>query len=98
MGSKTREYIVMLPFLAQGHLIPFLALARQIHQRTGFTITIANTPLNIKYLRSTIFSHDLHSNPSSDSNFIHLAELPFCSTQHGLPQTQRTQRTCHSKT
>nr|POE71011.1 udp-glycosyltransferase 92a1 [Quercus suber] len=92
MGSKTREYIVMLPFLAQGHLIPFLALARQIHQRTGFTITIANTPLNIKYLRSTIFSHDLHSNPSSDSNFIHLAELPFCSTQHGLPpNTENTE-------
>ncbi|XP_065631658.1 UDP-glycosyltransferase 92A1 isoform X2 [Quercus suber] len=92
MGSKTREYIVMLPFLAQGHLIPFLALARQIHQRTGYTITIANTPLNIKYLRSTILSHDLHSNSSSDSNFIHLAELPFCSTQHGLPpNTENTE-------
>ncbi|KAM4130421.1 hypothetical protein ACJW30_01G100400 [Castanea mollissima] len=96
MGSKTHEYIVMLPFLAQGHLIPFLALARQIHQRTGFTITIANTPLNIKFLRSTILSHDhdhdLHSNSSSDSNFIHLAELPFCSTQHGLPpNTENTE-------
>ncbi len=76
MGSKSHEHIVMLPFLAQGHLIPFLALARQIHQRTGFTITIANTPLNINNLRTTI---------SSDSNYIRLAELPFCSTDHGLP-------------
>ncbi|PQM35530.1 UDP-glycosyltransferase 92A1 [Prunus yedoensis var. nudiflora] len=45
-----QEHIVMLPFMAQGHLIPFLALARKIQQRTGFAITIASTTLNIQYL------------------------------------------------
>ncbi|KAF5456791.1 hypothetical protein F2P56_026233 [Juglans regia] len=83
MGSK-HEHIVMLPFLAQGHLIPFLELARKIHQRiTGFTITIVSTPLNIHYLRSTI---SCHSN-------IYLAELPFCSTDHCLqPDTENTDK------
>ncbi|ONI29078.1 hypothetical protein PRUPE_1G179700 [Prunus persica] len=76
-----QEHIVMLPFMAQGHLIPFLALARKIQQRTGFTITIASTTLNIQYLSATIAST---SNSQSDSN-IHLAELSFCSTDYGLP-------------
>ncbi|PRQ38017.1 putative UDP-glucuronosyl/UDP-glucosyltransferase [Rosa chinensis] len=68
------EHIVMLPFLAQGHLIPFLALAKQIQQRTGFTITIATTPLNAQYLRS----------PQPNS-IIQVAELPFRSEDYGLP-------------
>ncbi|CAB4263631.1 unnamed protein product [Prunus armeniaca] len=76
-----QEHIVMLPFMAQGHLIPFLALARKIQQRTGFTITIASTTLNIQYLSATIAST---SNSQLDSN-IHLAELSFCSTDYGLP-------------
>ena len=71
----------MLPFMAHGHLIPFLALARQIQQRTGFTITIASTKLNIQYLRSTISTD---SNSQSLLN-IRFAELPFNSTDHDLP-------------
>ncbi|KAG6725983.1 hypothetical protein I3842_02G058100 [Carya illinoinensis] len=73
----SQEHIVMLPFLAHGHLIPFLALAKQLQERTGFTITIASTKLNIQYLRSSI---------STDSDFkILFAELPFCSSAHDLP-------------
>ncbi|KAJ7957332.1 Glycosyltransferase [Quillaja saponaria] len=83
MGAD--QHIVMLPFMAHGHLIPFLALARQIQERSGFKITIANTPLNVQYLRSTI------SKTSTNSN-IHLAELSFSSTQHGLPpNTENTE-------
>ncbi|XP_039001914.1 UDP-glycosyltransferase 92A1-like [Hibiscus syriacus] len=66
--------IVMLPFMAHGHLIPFLALANQIHHLTGFNIAIANTPLNIHYL------HQQNSPP-----WIHLLELPFNGADHGLP-------------
>ncbi|XP_065859417.1 UDP-glycosyltransferase 92A1-like [Euphorbia lathyris] len=79
MGS-TKHHIVMLPYMALGHLIPFLALAKKIHHTTGFTITIANTPLNIKYLRSTFNSIDLLSGD------IHLVELPFSpAAEFGLP-------------
>ncbi|KAJ6371408.1 hypothetical protein OIU77_001837 [Salix suchowensis] len=81
MASKSNEQIVMLPFLAHGHLIPFIALARQIHQATGFRISIASTPLNIQYLSSTFNSSS--DEPESDS--ITLLELPFCSADNGLP-------------
>ncbi|KAF7837089.1 UDP-glycosyltransferase 92A1 [Senna tora] len=70
-------HIVMVPFMAHGHLIPFLALARQILQNSSFSITIANTPLNIHYLQSAI--------SSSPSPNLHLAPLPFHPTIHGLP-------------
>ncbi|PSR92597.1 UDP-glycosyltransferase [Actinidia chinensis var. chinensis] len=49
--ANSEEHILILPFMARGHLIPFLALARQIHQTTNFTITITATPLNTAYLR-----------------------------------------------
>ncbi|XVF29338.1 hypothetical protein REPUB_Repub15cG0112200 [Reevesia pubescens] len=85
MGSDHKHIdIVMLPLMGHGHLIPFLALARQIHHRTGFNITIANTPLNIQYLRS-----NLHQDPTSG---IYLAELQFNSSDHGLPpNTENTE-------
>ncbi|KAF2322262.1 hypothetical protein GH714_009713 [Hevea brasiliensis] len=79
MGSQN-EHIVMLPFMAHGHLIPFLALARQIRCRTGFTVTIANTPFNIQYLRSTI---NFSSSPPEPN--ICLVELPFSVADYGLP-------------
>ncbi|XP_021818431.1 UDP-glycosyltransferase 92A1-like [Prunus avium] len=58
-------------------------LAKQIQQRTNFTITIATTPLNIQSLQSTIAT-------SSNNNTINLAELSFCSTDHGLPPNTET--------
>ncbi|KAL4298959.1 hypothetical protein S245_058395 [Arachis hypogaea] len=82
--NNKHGHIVMIPFMAHGHLIPFLALAKLILQRTNnnFTITIATTPLNIQYLRSALSS-------SSSSTTIHdhlqLSELPFNGIQHGLP-------------
>ncbi|KAK7320505.1 hypothetical protein VNO77_30038 [Canavalia gladiata] len=81
-AAKKNGHIVMVPFMAHGHLIPFLALARQIQQKSNCTITIANTPLNIQHLRSAISTTE--SIPSHP-NHIRLAELPFNSTQHGLP-------------
>ncbi|GMP37412.1 hypothetical protein CsSME_00009105 [Camellia sinensis var. sinensis] len=67
--------IVMFPFMAQGHLIPFLALARQLVQRKGYTITIVNTPLNIQKLKSLL-------PPEMD---IRLAEISFCGIDYDHP-------------
>ncbi|KAI8538331.1 hypothetical protein RHMOL_Rhmol09G0094300 [Rhododendron molle] len=82
------EHIVMLPFMAHGHLIPFIALGRQIHQTTNFTITIATTPLNTAYLRSAV-----SSDPTlSHSPRLRLAALPFNSSDHNLPpNTENTE-------
>ncbi|KAA0044635.1 hypothetical protein IC582_017204 [Cucumis melo] len=86
MGSESNSgdhHILMLPFMAHGHLIPFLELANLIHRRSSlFTTTIANTPSNIKYLRSTV----------SAAAKIHLAELHYNSIDHGLPpNTENTE-------
>ncbi|RVX13032.1 UDP-glycosyltransferase 92A1 [Vitis vinifera] len=72
---EKKENIVMFPFMAQGHIIPFLALALEIQKKRGCTITFVNTPLNIKKLRSSL--------PPNTS--IRLVEIPFNSSDHGLP-------------
>ncbi|KAI3507625.1 hypothetical protein L1887_22614 [Cichorium endivia] len=80
MGAPQHKHIVMVPFMAQGHLIPFLELAHKIlHHNPTFTITIVNSPLNINYLRSAI------ANGPSPPHQIHLRSLPFNSSDHGLP-------------
>ncbi|KAF8014216.1 hypothetical protein BT93_H0148 [Corymbia citriodora subsp. variegata] len=77
--SRSRGHIVMLPFMAHGHLIPFLALARRIRRHAPFAaVTLAATPLNLRYLRSTMC-------PDDDDSGIRLRELPFRSSDHGLP-------------
>ncbi|KAI3962636.1 hypothetical protein MKW92_041816 [Papaver armeniacum] len=80
------DHIIMFPFMAQGHIIPFLALAKLISQRKPNTkITLVSTPLNIKYLHST-----LTSETSTAYKNISLAELPFSCTDHGLFHASET--------
>nr|UXM20068.1 UGT44 [Panax notoginseng] len=78
--ASPQEHIIMLPFFAHGHLFPFLALAKQIQERTGFTITLVSTPLNILYLKST----------NTQNPQIHLVPLPFNSSHHNLPPNTET--------
>ncbi|KAG6406061.1 hypothetical protein SASPL_133657 [Salvia splendens] len=83
MGVAKEQHIVMLPFMAQGHLIPFLALANQITQRFPFKITIATTPLNLRYLKTAASNH---------SPQIHFSELSLNAADHGLPpKTENTE-------
>ncbi|KAK1412863.1 hypothetical protein QVD17_34433 [Tagetes erecta] len=78
--APQRKHIIMLPYMAQGHLIPFLELAyNMLHHNHNLNITIVNTPLNITNLRSAI------ANRPSPPSQIHLKPLPFNSTDHGLP-------------
>ncbi|OVA04817.1 UDP-glucuronosyl/UDP-glucosyltransferase [Macleaya cordata] len=61
--------------MAQGHLIPYLALALEIEKKLGYTVTFVNTPLNIQKLRPSL--------PPNTS--IRLIELPYSSSDHNLP-------------
>ncbi|OVA01651.1 UDP-glucuronosyl/UDP-glucosyltransferase [Macleaya cordata] len=86
MNTQDQGHIIMFPFMAQGHIIPFLALAKRIAQRSSYIITLVNTPQNIKYLRSTLYnSSSSDSTTTTINNRIRLAELPFSSSDHGLP-------------
>ncbi|XP_035545850.1 UDP-glycosyltransferase 92A1-like [Juglans regia] len=79
--AQRKDNIVLFPFMMQGHIIPFLALALHIEQRTNHSITFVNTPLNIKKLR--------YSLPPESS--INLVEIHFSSSDHGLPpKTENT--------
>lgn len=75
--EKGRGNIVLFPYMARGHLLSFLALARRIHHM-NYTVTFVNTPLNIKELEKSLD----HGRPSSS---IKLLEIPFNSSDHGLP-------------
>ncbi|KAL5766710.1 hypothetical protein ACOSP7_017327 [Xanthoceras sorbifolium] len=73
--TERKESIVMFPFMAQGHIIPFLALALQLEKTNKYIITFVNTPNNINKLRSSL--------PPNSS--INLLEIPFNSSDHNLP-------------
>ncbi|KAF3452575.1 hypothetical protein FNV43_RR03008 [Rhamnella rubrinervis] len=80
--SEREKNIVMFPFMAQGHIIPFLALARHILHTcnstttsTTYTITFVTTPLN---------AHIITSSLPPNSN-IRLLQIPFSGSDHGLP-------------
>ncbi|CAK9140160.1 unnamed protein product [Ilex paraguariensis] len=78
--AQRKENIVMFPFMAQGHIIPFLALALKLEQQKGYTIAFVNTPLNIHKLKASL-------PPNSSIRFL---EIPFNSTDHGLPPNSET--------
>ncbi|CAA6662562.1 unnamed protein product [Spirodela intermedia] len=66
-----RQHIVLFPFLAQGHIIPFLALAKLITRRYPgrFTVTLVSTPLNVRSLRQEIpFRSADHGLPPDTEN------------------------------
>ncbi|KAL6645171.1 hypothetical protein ACP70R_016779 [Stipagrostis hirtigluma subsp. patula] len=77
-GDRRAGHLLLFPFLAQGHLIPFLNLAKRIEslvQRGALAITIVSTPRNVATLRRAV--------PAESS--VGFAELPFSPSDHGLP-------------
>ncbi|KMT20122.1 hypothetical protein BVRB_1g001390 [Beta vulgaris subsp. vulgaris] len=81
-SSDTKNHILLLPFLAQGHLRPFLHLAHHLHSHTSFTISLLTTPLNAANLRK-----------QTNNININIVSLPFNSTDHGLPpNTENTDK------
>ncbi|GLJ07734.1 hypothetical protein SUGI_0073340 [Cryptomeria japonica] len=70
--TKESKHVVMFPFMAQGHFIPFLSLANVLSSR-GLTVSFLTTIANVSKLQSQAVG--------SSILFIPLSLLPI----HGLP-------------
>ncbi|XP_055817087.1 beta-D-glucosyl crocetin beta-1,6-glucosyltransferase-like [Solanum dulcamara] len=83
-GSTTLR-VLMFPWLAYGHISPFLNVAKKLADR-GFLIYLCSTPINLKSINKKI--------PEKYSDSVHLIELhlpelpelpPHYHTTNGLP-------------
>ncbi|GMP32611.1 hypothetical protein CsSME_00006291 [Camellia sinensis var. sinensis] len=75
-GGDRKLHIVMFPWLAFGHMIPYLDLAKFIAQK-GHKISFVSTPRNIQRLPKL---------PPNLSPFIHFVELPLPRVDCHLPE------------
>ncbi|KAJ8543420.1 hypothetical protein K7X08_005943 [Anisodus acutangulus] len=85
-GEHRNLKILMLPYLAYGHITPFLELAKKLSDR-GFSIDLCSTPINLSFIKDKV--------PEKYSSSIQLVELhlpnlpelpPHYHTTNGLPQ------------
>uniref|UniRef100_A0A0D6QRE3 Glycosyltransferase n=1 Tax=Araucaria cunninghamii TaxID=56994 RepID=A0A0D6QRE3_ARACU len=74
--QQRKIHVVMFPWLAHGHITPYVELAKSLHTH-GFRISFASTPLNIARLKQQL----LQAQPVPE---IDLVELPLPSVE-GLP-------------
>ncbi|GLJ07717.1 hypothetical protein SUGI_0073150 [Cryptomeria japonica] len=74
------KHIVMFPYMAWGHFIPFLSLANILTSR-GLTITFLSTTANVSKLQSQTIE--------SSTRFVALSLPPI----HGLPTTYKSTNT-----
>ncbi|GLJ32472.1 hypothetical protein SUGI_0653320 [Cryptomeria japonica] len=79
MGEETQLRIVMLPWLAQGHINPFINLSKALASHGDVKVWIVSTPVNISRIRSR-----LQKEP------IHLLELPLTSVDGPPPGVECT--------
>lgn len=76
-SSEKKLHIVMFPWLAYGHLLPFLEVSKFFAAENGHRISFISTPKNIQFL--------LLKNQLLDP-LIHFVELPLPPVP-GLPET-----------
>ncbi|CAN1278401.1 Scopoletin glucosyltransferase [Linum perenne] len=80
MDSKQQQlHVVFLPFVAQGHMIPFIDMAR-LFARHGVKSTIVTTPIN-----ASLFSDKIQRDADQGLDIrTHIIEFPFA--EAGLPE------------
>ncbi|KAG2318636.1 hypothetical protein Bca4012_055162 [Brassica carinata] len=82
MGEASKLHIFLFPYMAHGHMIPTLDMAK-LFSTKGAKSTILTTPLNAKILEKPIKSFN-HDNPGLEDITIHILHFPC--TELGLPQ------------
>ncbi|RVX11993.1 UDP-glycosyltransferase 73C3 [Vitis vinifera] len=84
MASQLLQlHFVLIPFMAPGHLIPMVDMARLLAQH-GVIVTVVTTPLNATRFKSMI-------DRAVESGLqIHLLELQFPAVEAGLPEGSTT--------
>ncbi|KAM0933377.1 putative trans-zeatin O-beta-D-glucosyltransferase [Dioscorea sansibarensis] len=78
-GHVPNLHFVLVPLMAQGHMIPMIDMARLIASR-GVHVTFVTTPLNAARINTSINSMRGSGLP------IHFLTLPFPCTEAGLPE------------
>ncbi|KAI9154171.1 hypothetical protein LWI28_021975 [Acer negundo] len=79
MGSQTNQlHFILLPFLAQGHLIPMVDIAKLLAQQ-GAIVTIFTTPVNAARFKNIL------ARAISSGLQIRVNELEFPTQKAGLP-------------
>ncbi|KAL2509288.1 UDP-glycosyltransferase 73C1 [Forsythia ovata] len=76
---EQKLHFVLLPFMAQGHTIPMVDIARLLAKR-GVIVTILTTPLNNNRFKAVV-ARAIHS-----GLHIRVVELKFPSVEAGLPE------------
>ncbi|OIW11313.1 hypothetical protein TanjilG_20462 [Lupinus angustifolius] len=80
MASQTPQiHFVLFPFIAQGHMIPMVDIAKILVQQ-NVVVTLVTTPHNATRFKSTLASY-------IESGFqLRLVEVPFPFEEAGLPK------------
>ncbi|GMH13241.1 hypothetical protein Nepgr_015082 [Nepenthes gracilis] len=85
MDSKEALQILMLPWLAHGHISPFLELAKKLTKK-NFIIYFCSTPINLAYVKKRLGKE---YSPSIQLVELHLPSSPdlppHLHTTNGLP-------------
>ncbi|KAI3826164.1 hypothetical protein L1987_00209 [Smallanthus sonchifolius] len=78
--SVNQLHFLLIPFLAPGHTIPMIDMAKLLAQRRNVTVTIVTTPLNAIRYGPTLQQHINSGLP------VRFFQLPFPATENGLPE------------
>lgn len=79
MCSHDPLHFVVIPFMAQGHMIPLVDISRILSQRQGVTVSIITTTQNVAKIKTSLSSSSLFPT-------INIVEVKFPSQQAGLPE------------
>lgn len=57
-SENGRMRIVMLPYLAHGHISPFVELAKHLTKTSCFKIYLCSTPINLDSIRNRVLENE----------------------------------------